>query len=112
MHVCMCMFTCACMWVDVHFICIYMLCVAENACVNVHCVFTFECMGFYMCAHKSVYMLCMHVYVYLGVGVCVCACLYYLYVYVHVSTFIFVDMSMFACVDVRICMYASMSSCV
>ena len=94
MHVCMCMFTGACMWVDMHFICIYVLCVAENACVNVHCVFTFECMGFYTCAHKSVCMLCVHVYVHVGVGVCVCmfvlfvcicACIHiYICGYVHV----------------------------
>lgn len=78
------------------------LCVAENACVNAHCIFIFECMGFCMCAHESVCMLCMNMYTW--VWECVCACFCYLHVYVHISMFIFVNMSMF----VFMCAFLSM----
>ena len=98
------MFTCACMWVDVHFICIYMLCVAENACVNVHCVFTFECMGFYMCAHESVCMLCMHVYVYLGVGVCVHVCIICMYMCMYPHLYLWIC----PCLPVLMCAFVCM----
>lgn len=105
--VCSCVHVCGWMCILYAYMC---LCVAENACVNAHCIFTFECMDFYMCAPDSVYILCLHVYVYLGVGVCVCMFVLFACICacIHIYICACVHVCLCLCVHLYVCIYEFM----
>ena len=66
LHVCVCVFTCACVYLHVR-ACIYMcMCVLTCACVCL-CVHMCACLCAYVCVQRFV---CVYVYVHMGACVC------------------------------------------